>query len=67
MERLADMVERFKKGLESVEDSMKASICDENQIFVEGAIYGLEMAKAVIDSTARAYAQEVRCLDVKDE
>lgn len=61
------MVERFKKALESAEDSMKASICDGNQTFVEGTIYGLEMAKAIIDATAKAYEIEMGCSDVKDE
>ena len=61
------MVERFKKALESAENDLKASICDGNQTFVEGTIYGLDLAKALIEATAKAYEQEKGCLDVKDE
>lgn len=61
------MVERFKKALESAENDLKASICDGNQTFVEGTIYGLKFAGALFESTLRAYETEKGCSDVKDE
>ena len=54
------MIERFKKRIDAYKEDMQSSICDENRIFIEGVIYGLQFAEAALDATAKAYDLEMQ-------